>query len=406
VTARVDAGGRPIPGWARRLADGLLILTAAGIPISTTGMQIGAIGLGALSVLAAVARWPVVRATPLDGALGLFYATLALSTLASGDPLGASGWARLWVVVTYFGVFWWLRDRSHAVRLIRVLVIAAVVVGAYGIVQHFTGADWYRMLLGRETEVRPRDAGSSGYAVIGFFGSYLTFAHTMLVPFACALALALRGRALGAVAATVLVVAIVFSTARGAWIAVVAASAVLLVLAGVARRPRVLAAAVVAAGLAFAVAPDLRSHALHMLDLDGANAGRVAIYRANLDIVREHPVFGLGFGRYQRAARPYYAAHPAADRRSHAHSNPLQIAAEAGLVGLTAFGLLFAAVLLRGWTAVVRACGADEWSAAAGTWTALVAFLVGGLTQYSFGDNEVALAMWFALAMLMRLREP
>jgi hypothetical protein len=36
----------------------------------------------------------------------------------------------------------------------------------------------------------------------------------------------------------------------------------------------------------------------------------------------------------------------------------------------------------------------------------MVGFLIGGITQYSFGDNEVAAAMWLALAVLMRCREP
>jgi len=36
---------------------------------------------------------------------------------------------------------------------------------------------------------------------------------------------------------------------------------------------------------------------------------------------------------------------------------------------------------------------------------ALVGFLVGGLTQYSFGDTEVAMSMWATIAVLMRLRD-
>jgi O-antigen ligase len=130
----------------------------------------------------------------------------------------------------------------------------------------------------------------------------------------------------------------------------------------------------------------------------------VAIYRANLDVVHDHPVLGLGFGRYKTAAGPYYARHPAADRRSHAHNNFLQIAAEAGLVGLAAFGLLWATVLLRGWPALAAAGDDGEWAAAAGAWAGVVGFLVGGLTQYNFGDNEVALAMWAGLAVLVRCR--
>lgn len=376
------------------------------IPLSTTGMQAAVLGLVGLTVVAIGAGWSVVRRTPLDGVLAVFFGALALSTLASGRPLQAVGWARPWVVLTYFVVFWWLRDRAQAARLVRVVVAAAAVAAAYGVMQHFTGADWYRALLGRMTVVRPREAGSSGYAVVGFFRSYLTFAHAMLLPLTWAGALALRGARRGLVAAPLLVVAIVFSTARGAWLAAVAGGLTLVLLAPGVRRARTLVLVAAAAGLAFAVAPDLRGHAAHMFSLGGENAGRVAIYRANLDIVRDHPVLGLGFGRYQRAATPYYVPHPGADRRSHAHSDYLQVAAEAGLVGLAAFGLLFATVLLRGWPAVTGAPDTGTWVAAAGASAGIVAFLVGGLTQYNLGDNEVALGMWLALAILMRCREP
>jgi O-antigen ligase len=140
-----------------------------------------------------------------------------------------------------------------------------------------------------------------------------------------------------------------------------------------------------------------------MFGLGGMNAPRVAIYRANLDIVHDHPLLGLGFGRYATAAAPYYDAHPAADRRSHAHSNYLQLAAEAGLAGLGAFVLVLAAGLRLGWRAQARAGEAEAWAAAAGAWAALVGFVVGGLTQYTFGDNEVAVAFWFALGLLARL---
>ena len=142
-----------------------------------------------------------------------------------------------------------------------------------------------------------------------------------------------------------------------------------------------------------------------MFSARGANAGRVGIYRANLDIVHERPILGLGFGRYRTAAPPYYAAHPAADRRSHAHNNFLQMAAEAGLAGLAAFGLVYATALRRGAEVIEQAADHATWAAAAGAWAGVIGFLVGGLTQYTFGDAEVAIAMWVALAILMRLGE-
>lgn len=393
------------PPAVRRAARALLAFTTASIPLSTTGMEAGILLLGALSAASLGGGWGVVRRTPLDRVLALFYATLALSTLASGHPGEAVGWARLWVVLAYFVVFWWLEDRRHVVRVVRVLVAAGAVGAAYGVLQHWTGADWYRALLGRPLLVRPREPDGGAFAVVGFFRNYLTFAHTMLFPFAWAAAGAVAGSWPAAVAAVLIALAIVFSTARGVWLAGVA----VVVLLGALRRGRAAAALLlgvaVAAGLGFAVTPELRGEAAHMFALGGQNLGRIGIYAANLEVIHDHPVLGLGFGRYQRAAEPYYAAHPEADRRSHAHNDYLQIAAEAGLTALAAFGLLYAVALRAGWGAVRAAGDPATWAAAAGAWTAVVGFLLGGLTQYNFGDNEVAIAMWVALAVLMRLRE-
>src|SRR4029453_7620434 len=130
---RVTAPSAPAspPAWARRAADALLAFTVVSIPLSTSGMQIGVVALAGLSVIGAAAGWGIVRRTPLDGALGLLLGVLVLSTLASGDPFRAGGWARLWIIVTYPVFMWWIRDRAHAVRLARLLVVTAGLVAAY-----------------------------------------------------------------------------------------------------------------------------------------------------------------------------------------------------------------------------------------------------------------------------------
>jgi len=305
-------------------------------------------------------------------------------------------------VLAYFAVVWWVRDVPHAIRLARLLVIAGAIAATYGIVQHFTGIDWYRGLLGRPTFVRARAAGAAGYAVAGFFRNYLTFAHAMIFPPAFAAALALAGRRLGLVAAPPIVLAIVFSTARGAWLAMLAVAAVL---ALTLRGPRVvptLLALTTGACLTVAITPALRAEAGQMFARGGINAGRLGIYAANLDIVHERPVFGLGFGRYRQVAAPYYAAHPDADRRSHAHNNFLQLAAESGLAGLAAFALVYATAIRRGVETLAGAADSERRTVAAGALAGIAGFLVGGLTQYTFGDAEVAIAMWVALGLLVR----
>jgi O-antigen ligase len=398
-----------VPAAVRRLADALLALTAISLPLSITGMQIGIVGLVVLAGVAWLAGWQVVERTPLDEVLALFFVVLLISTLVSGAPLEAEGWRRPWVVIGYFGVFWWLRDRADARRFALLTVAAGGLVAAYGIVQHYTGIDLYRSALGRPRRVRPRVDGVEGYAVVGFFRNYVTFAHAMLVPLGWAVAFALRGWRSAGLAAGLLVIAILFSTARAVWTAI-AAMAVLVPLLGWRRHAwRAVAGGVVVAGLAIAASPGLREQAAPIFTLDAANTARLAIYRANLDIVRDHPVFGLGFGRYKTAAQPYYDRHPEADRRSHAHSNFLQMAAEAGLVGLLAFTLLLATALRFGWQAMMQSMAVapdgDAWATAAGAWLALVGLIVAGINQYNFGDNECAVGLWAATAVLMRCRQ-
>ena len=390
------------PSGVRRVADGLLALTIVCVPLSTTGMEVGIAALGALAVFASLRGWAVVRRSPLDGVIVLFYGVLALSTLASGRPQDAVGWAHSWVVLGYFGVSWWVRDARHAGRLGGLLVLAGAVAAAYGIAQHFTGIDWYRQLLGRQSFVRLRTPESTRFAVVGFFRNYLTYAHTMVFPLAFSASRALAGTRVALVAVVLGAVAIAFSTARGAWLATLAVVLALGVATGGRRVLALVLALVVAAGVAVAAAPELRTEAAHMFASGGENAGRVEIYAANLDIIHEHPVFGLGFGRYQVDAAPYYDRHPGADRRSHAHNDFLQIAAEAGLMGLAAFGVFWAVVLRRGWEAIRRAGDPVVRASVAGGWAGVIGFLVGGLTQYNFGDAEPVIAMWTAVALMLR----
>jgi hypothetical protein len=374
---------------------------AVSMPLSTSGMQIAA---GALPGLAVLAWWwgmPLLRRTPLDGVLGLAAIVFAISTLASGHPLQAGGWARLWVVIGYFGVYWWLEDEHAVLRFVRWLLIAAAVSALYGVVQHYTGIDWYRELLGRRHFVRPRIAGAQGFAAVGFFRNYLTYAHVMLIPLGFALVSPQRWTRL--IVVPLIALGLLLSTARGAWVGAAAMGAVLVVARrGGAARLAGLVAIVVLLGL---LSPGFREQIVPALTQAETNTGRLAIYAANLDIVQDHPILGLGFGRYQRVARPYYDRHPDADRRSHAHNNFLQIAAEAGLVGLAAFVLVFATALRFGGEVVRGGHSEAVRLTALGACLAIVGFLVGGLTQYSFGDTEVATGLWATLALLMRLRD-
>lgn len=75
----------------------------------------------------------------------------------------------------------------------------------------------------------------------------------------------------------------------------------------------------------------------------GSVTERLELWRAGLAIVRDHPILGVGFGRYDEAATAY-APNVAG---MVAHNSYVQVAAESGVPGLLAYLGLFVLVLAR-----------------------------------------------------------
>jgi len=277
-----------------------------------------------------------------------------------------------------------------------------------------TGLDVSRAIVGRSARVHAFWLGE-GYRAKGFHPSGITYAHNLLFPLTFATAwltaahAGVRGRVALLCAWTAMVVALVYSVTRGVWLAF----AVVLLLTGVLRGGRTALAAgaglVVLLLLLVGVDPGIRARTRSAFDLP-ANIGRTQIWRANLDMARERPLLGWGYGNYKIFRQPFYDRYPDADTTAHAHNDFLQMQVDGGVLSLSAFVALFAVVLFRGWRGR-RALAADDRtgaseparSVALGALLAVVGFLVGGLTQYNFGDAEVVIYLWFTVAILLRL---
>jgi hypothetical protein len=350
--------------------------------------------------------------SPLDRPLLIFLAALLVSTLLSPDPLSSLlGYRKLWLVGAFFATYHLVKDTEEAERLVALLVTFGALVAAYGIVQHFTGLDLARQLVGKESNLDPFWFGSAeGFRTKGFHPSGISYAHNVLFPliFATSLllspTLAWRRRAFIGGCCVLMLLSLLYSLTRGTWIAYVAA----LVLLGVTRGSK---AGVGALGI-------LVGLALFIVSMGGGvqlraekafdwmeNIGRSQVWQANLDMVRERPLFGWGYGNYKKFRDPYYQRYPKADTTAHAHNNFLQIWVDAGLIGLGAFLALFWAMLRLGWQAYRSLPESVESlrGVALGGLLSIIGFLVGGLTQYNFGDAEVVIVMWATAGLLMRM---
>jgi O-antigen ligase len=382
---------------------------AVSLPLSMSGMEIA---LGVMLVLCGVGLmngYRRFRRTPVDVPILVVLAALLLSTIVRGvsaDTLDA--YRELWIISAYVCIAVLVTGVRETENLVRIMVLTSALVAVYGIVQHFTGIDLYRDLTGRRTEVEPLLGETSRFIVVGFFPNPLTYAYSLIIPLGWAVAGSLgparwvMPRSVAAAAAGIMLLALLFSTARGAWIAAAVVGVLACIISSHWRGLLALAGAGLLALVVFGTSSGLRAEARSIID-GNANSGRFAIYAANLEMLRDHPILGLGFGSYDTRAQQYYDRHPKADRRSHAHNSFLQMAATAGVVGLAAFCYLFGTVIRLGWRLQrrVRESQPRQWPSVAGAWLGIVGFLIGAMTQDTFGDSECALAMWFAVGVLV-----
>lgn len=135
---------------------------------------------------------------------------------------------------------------------------------------------------------------------------------------------------------------------------------------------------------------------IHVTDENFAVVERLAHWEAALGMLKDHPLLGVGVGNYV-PVYPAYALPGWEDPLGHAHNYYLHIAAEAGLLGLGAYGLFVLASFWHSWRAV---------AALSGPWQAMALGILGVLAAFgvhSLFDNLYVHGMNMHLAILLGL---
>jgi putative inorganic carbon (HCO3(-)) transporter len=213
-----------------------------------------------------------------------------------------------------------------------------------------------------------------------------------------------------------MLVAIVMSWSRGAWLGV-AAAALAIFAAAAARRGRVVLLgalfafiviyALSAGGLSLAPSSVVQRFAdflpylgvadvrgVEVTDANFAVLERMAHWQSALEMWKDHPWLGVGIGNYE----PVYAQYALplwGLPLGHAHNYYLNVAAEAGFLGLTAYLFLWGAALLAIWRTTRRATG-WHWGVALGVLGVLV-----HLSVHNFFDNLYVHGMYLHVAILL-----
>ena len=356
------------------------LLFVAALPVSIAAAQIFltlAIGLWIAIIRVRSERPPLPRyCLPL-----LVYALLTLvAAAASLDPLASLIDAREVLLLLVAPVACLLLRGRGAGLAATIVTSAGAAAAVYGIVQ-------YGILDYNNLQQRPA----------GFMGHYMTQSGLLMLIALLATARLLfdtRDRLWAALVLPALAVALATTFTRGAWIGAGAGIALLLAL----RDVRLLALVPILALLAVAVAPARIADRIDSIfDLrDPTSRDRVAMARAGVRIIADHPLTGVGPDMVQRVYPRYRVADAVNANNPHLHNVPLHIAAERGLPALGVW-LWFVVAALRDLRDRLRQPAARP-LAAAGL-AAMASMLAAGLFEYNFGDSEFLMLLLVLLAL-------
>ena len=344
-----------------------------------------------------------LRRHPLTAPFTTFAGLTLLSAAFSGNP----GWS-FWIardllrIATFYVVLLYTRDSLHAARLWQAFLAALSLMAAYGLGQAYLcgmrpatfPASWVSEICTHAQRVR------------GPFSIYMTFGGVLFLGvlfFLAYLANVSWRRAWWMLpGAGVTVAALAFTYSRNAWLGL-AAGALGLVLTARRRLRIVVVLAVVLVLGAVAMPGTVAERARSIVNLeDRTLRDRVAMWRAGLSMIVEHPLLGVGPGEVRTWYQQYRRPDAIRPSTGHLHNSAVQIAAERGLPALFAWLWVWIVFFREGWRILTRAGRAPPIPRAlvCASLAGVVGFLVAGLFEHNFGDAEVAMVVFALMAQL------
>ncbi len=135
---------------------------------------------------------------------------------------------------------------------------------------------------------------------------------------------------------------------------------------------------------------------------------RVSLWKSAIDMIRDHPLFGVGPDNFLYAYRDRYLRPEAWQESSlsHAHNFALDFATRLGVIGLGAFLWMQVAFWRTAYSAMRRAKQVEisHWGLVIGLMASMIDFLAHGLVDASYFVVDLAFVFMLTLALSEKLK--
>jgi O-antigen ligase len=355
--------------WLDRLTMVVLLAFVATVQVSIAAAQAFFILL-LLAWIATLIRDRARPAVPQFFWPLLIYAGITLvSSAFSVDPIESIIDSRQLYLFLIVPVLYDVARGPRTRMVMDVIITVGGLAAVYGIVQ-------YGMLHFDTLRLRPR----------GTMGHYMTYSGTLMLVIGAAAArivFGARDRLWPALVMPALIVALTLTFTRSAWVGVCIGVSLLFIL----KDFRLTGLLPVIVALLFALAPDrITDRIMSVFDLqDPSSRDRVAMLQTGVNMVKDHPLTGVGPNMVERLYPEYRDPDGIQKVNPHLHNVPLQIAAERGLPALAAW-LVFIVMLSIHVFRTFKT--AQDRVPPAAALAAIAAMLAAGMFEYNFGDSE------------------
>ncbi|AGB42268.1 lipid A core-O-antigen ligase-like enyme [Halobacteroides halobius DSM 5150] len=129
-----------------------------------------------------------------------------------------------------------------------------------------------------------------------------------------------------------------------------------------------------------------------------SNLGRIALWKGSWLMYKDHPINGVGIGRFSSIYSNQYRQ-PHTTSIDHAHNNWLHLLATTGTIGVLAFGYLIFKILKLLYYGYYKINESNWHLFVLASLAAVIVFNIEGLTQYNLGDTETSRFFWYLVSL-------
>ncbi|MCD8199007.1 MAG: O-antigen ligase family protein [Phascolarctobacterium sp.] len=134
---------------------------------------------------------------------------------------------------------------------------------------------------------------------------------------------------------------------------------------------------------------------------DISNRDRIVIWRSAKNMIKDHPITGVGLGQFKKNYFEKYQLREIKQRHlNHTHNNVLQICTETGIPGALGFIYLSLYILIKNFREWLRR--KDPYSLI--IWGSWLAFIIFGVFDVIIDHSAVTKSWWFLLGTMLVMK--